>query len=424
MDTIMDRLTLSAAVAWTLALTLLLPTLARAEAPVPPVAPTEASAVEAPTGIDAAATPEVPAPLSTPVPLKPAVPVDFGGRTLAELVDEGMKAAADDNITFAERYDDVFAAGENIEVTGYVSDHVFAAGDTITIEGHVADDVFAAAGTVRVTGTIEGDLYAMAGDVIIERGATVGGKVLGAVGTLTIDGRVHGDVRAGAGTMYVRGVVGGDIDAEVGQLYVEKGAQIGGRLSYVSSAQAEVAEGASIGGGLEFEESVPKVADESDGEGAGLFFRTWGTAASLVLGSLFLWAGGPLTRRALETARDETAHRLGLGFAAFLAIPALAGVLALFILPLPVSFLLMALWFAGLWLGRVVAAGALGSYLLARAGQEEPNDYLALLLGLVVLFVVSMIPVLGFLAGTVAAMVGLGALFATAREARDARATG
>ena len=409
MDNTMDRLMLAAVLVWTLGLCLLLPNAAHA---------TEPAVDDDDSGLFRPVTP--PEPIVAPLPLRPVVPIDFGGRALSELPDHGTKVFATDDVTLDDRYDDVFVMGNDVRMTGYIEDHLFAAVADLAIDGHVVQDVFAAAGTVVVNGTVGGDLYVSAGELLVAEGAHVGGKILGGVGTMELDGRVDGDVQAGAGEMIVRGTVGGDIDAEVGRLVIEDGAVVGGRMSYVSSGMAEISDGASVRGELTFDQSTPKVADDNDGPAIAAFFRTWGACASMVLGALLLWVGGPLSRRAMDTARDETAHRLGLGFAVALVVPALAGVMGIFILPLPVSFLLMVLLFVGLWFGRVIAAGALGSFLLVKAGQADPNPYLSLFVGLLVLFAAAMVPVLGFLVGLAAAMVGLGALYATARDVRSA----
>lgn len=424
----MDRLMLAAVLVWTVALSLLLPVAARA-ADLPlddddsglfaPIAPA-ASIVAPPTTPSGLRAPATPAPLVAPVRPGPAVPLSFGGRALSELPDHGTKVIGTEDVTLDDRYDDVFVMGNSVVMTGYIEDHLFAAVADLTVDGHVVQDVFVAAGEVVINGSVGGDLYVSAGELLVAEGAHIGGKILGGVGKLIVDGQVDGDLQAGAGEMIVRGTVGGDIDAEVGRLVLEDGAVVGGRLSYVSGQVATVSDRATVGGELSFEQSTPRVANDNDGPAIAAFLRSWGAGASMLLGALLLWLGGPIVRRAMDTARDETAHRLGLGFAVTLVVPALAGFMGLFILPLPVSFLLMVLLGVGLWFGRVIAAGALGSFLLTRAGQENPDPYLSLFVGLLVLFLLAMVPVLGFLLGAAATMVGLGALYATAREVRAA----
>ncbi len=420
MDNLMDRLIFTSVLVWTVALSLLLP--AAASATEPSLDDAEWDALLAPAAPTPPARPlglASPTPPRVPLRLAPlVVPIDFAGRALEDLVVEGNKAVANDRVTLSERYDDVFVAGEKVELKGYVGDHLFAAAGEVLVSGHVAKDVFAAAGLVMITGTVGGDLYVSAGELIVAEGAQIGGRLLGGVGKITLDGQVGRDLQAGAGELVINGTVAGDVDAEVGALTLGPTARVGGQLSYVSSAVAQIAEGAQIGGGLEFEQSEPKVTDEHSGDGAGTFFAVWGTLASMVLGALMLWGVGPLLSRATDGARDETAHRLGLGFAVALVVPAVAGALAMFVVPIPVSLLLLVLLWIGCWTGRVVAATALGDLLLRKAGQESPNPYLALAAGLGVLLVVTSIPILGFLAGTAATLVGLGAIFATARDLR------
>jgi len=50
--------------------------------------------------------------------------------------------------------DDLYAAGNTVEIGGEVTRDVFAAGSTVTVSGRVGGDVTAAAGTIRVTGPV------------------------------------------------------------------------------------------------------------------------------------------------------------------------------------------------------------------------------------------------------------------------------
>ena len=97
-------------------------------------------------------------------------------------------------------------------------------------------------------------------------------------------------------------------------------------------------------------------------------------------------------------------------------MPVLALVLALFVVPLPVSFLAMAVYVPATFLARTIAAYAIGSLALDRAGKSA-GALGTLVAGLALLHVVYLVPGLGGLIWLAATVMGLGALFLAARRA-------
>src|SRR5262245_54066587 len=72
--------------------------------------------------------------------------------------------------------DDLFIAGELVQIDGVVNGDVYAGGETVRITGVINGDVHIGAGKIDITGTVDGDIYMGAGEVIL-RGATVGDSV-------------------------------------------------------------------------------------------------------------------------------------------------------------------------------------------------------------------------------------------------------
>lgn len=140
-------------------------------------------------------------------------------------------------------------------------------------------------------------------------------------------------------------------------------------------------------------------------------WRYWlsviGLLASLVMGFVLLW----LVPRWTNATSDQLQHRfwpaLGLGIIAFIATPILAVVVSLTVIGLPVGLTLGGLYVLGLYLAHIVAGFWLGQVIL-RAFNWSKNRYLALILGLVILWLLRFIPVVGVIVGLVALILGLG----------------
>jgi len=126
-----------------------------------------------------------------------------------------------------------------------------------------------------------------------------------------------------------------------------------------------------------------------------------------------------MARRSVDMAHARPAFQLGLGFGLLLVTPVVALVLFILILSMPLSAVLMLGLFTLMLLGRVVAATALGTWILTRAGKPDASPYGAMAAGVTVLAILAWIPILGFFVSLAAVLIGMGALFNTLREVRS-----
>ena len=322
---------------------------------------------------------------------------------------------------------DAFVFSGNMEIPGRVEDQLFVFAGDVEVPGAVGGDAYVFSGDLEVTGAIGGDLYVMSGDVMLTENSTVGGRVFVTAGNVVLRGAVGGDVEAASGELVIGGSVGGDVDAAVGQLQLEDGASIGGDLEYVAAEEAAIPATVSIGGDVTFTqgdagtEGVVVEIDHSDSHdgGFGLGGRVFAILSGLILGFAFLGLGGPMARRSVDMAHDRPAFQLGLGFGLLLVTPVVALVLFILILSMPLSAVLMLGLFTLMLLGRVVAATALGTWILTRAGKPDASPYGAMAAGVTVLAILAWIPILGFFVSLAAVLIGMGALFNTLREVRS-----
>jgi hypothetical protein len=80
--------------------------------------------------------------------------------------------------------------------------------------------------------------------------------------------------------------------------------------------------------------------------------------------------------------------------------------------------LLIPLWLLALAVGYVVSSFLLGRLVFAQLGWGRYHDVLALLGGLFILAVVTLVPVIGWLVGLAAVVFGIGALALAVTRAR------
>jgi hypothetical protein len=226
----------------------------------------------------------------------------------------------------------------------------------------------------------------------------------------------------------INGEVVGDAEVHAKELVIGPAAHIGGRLVYHGPAEPAIPEGAVIGGGLEFhegdvgryfEDEHPRVHDAATGLGRVLWFVGVFVAAALfvlLLPRFMAEAAAAIGRKPLAS--------LGLGLAILVCVPFVAVVLVITIIGIPLALLLMALYLLVLFLGWVTSALFVAQRGLQtlRPGRPATRGWqlLALLLGLIALWLVKQIPLVGGLVGLLVLLVGIGALTWRAFNGRTA----
>ena len=242
----------------------------------------------------------------------------------------------------------------------------------------------------------------------------------------TINGTVRGQVMGSGGATTVTGDVG-SMKLEVGHLVLTSAAVVHGDLDYEGNDEAEIADEAQVGGDIRWDQDTPAEDDTGDdsSESGGLGFwdiasTAWWYLANLTVGVAALLFGGRVARAPAARLREQAAVGLGFGFVVTVVIPVACLIAALMLVTLPLGIIVMQLYLLCIFLARLVTAHFLGDWLLRRTGQQQPSEYIALAGGLVVLFLLTEIPYVGFLIWLTALFLGVGGLFLAARGNRPA----
>jgi hypothetical protein len=317
--------------------------------------------------------------------------------------------------------DDLYAFGGTVTIQGRVNGDVVALGGTVTVNGPVSGDLLIGGGTVSVAGRAGGSVRATGGTVTIN--APVGTDVAVAGGTVSLGSgaRVGRDLLAQAGSTTVDGRVGRNVRVGGGSLQLNDGAVVGGNLIYTSNQQAAIAGGATVRGTIQ--RHAPQRMDIWPA--AGPFGRTGDSVIGwlrtliglFVLGLLFILLAPRFGRRTVGTLGGSPWASLGLGIALLICVPIAAlivFVVGLFVGGWWLALILLALYGIALVLSVAVAGLFLGRWMLARVGRGPAPLVWALLPGLVLLLLVSLVPVVGGLVIALAMFCGLGALVLTA----------
>ncbi len=324
----------------------------------------------------------------------------------------GDLLAAGRDISVQAKVSDVAAAGNTVDVMGPVAMSAMLAGNDVTVGGPVGNDLYAAGQNVRVDSSISDNAYLAGSLVRLARTGRVGSDLLAAGGTVDVLGNVGGDLRAAGETITIGGTVAGDVFASAGtSVRVLDGAVIRGDLNYESPKKAEISKGARVMGETRHRLPAKENAKPVFWTGAGLWFGL--LLAAIVFGIVLALLFPSGVRLVADTIRRSFWPSLGIGALVLVAVPVVLVVLMITLVGIPLAIVLGLLYAIALYVAPILTGVALGQLLLNRRQPNAASLIWSVLLGVAVLAVIKLVPIVGWIVGLAALLVGLGSMLTT-----------
>ena len=310
---------------------------------------------------------------------------------------------------------DLIAWVQSGGIGGTVTQDLAVFAQDLRITGEVGDDVRVLGQNLMIDGTVKGDVLFLGANLIVSETATIEGSVLAAGGVAVINGHVDGDVRFVGGTVTLNGSVAGNAEFLTdGGLAIGQRASIGGDLKYRGPGEVNFDHGI-VGGSITFEPKGQSVDRTIGRQIAALnTFRLvlWilSFITAIIAGTVIVALTRDHAWKTAETMRKRPLKSLGIGFIAFICLPVVILIAFVLILTIPLSLILALAYIIALYIAKFYVSIWLGNLILRRGGRTDKSPIPGLLLGLVIVYLVTAIPVLGTLVGIVIIFFGLGAL--------------
>lgn len=280
---------------------------------------------------------------------------------------------------------DLFAAGGRVRIEGTVEGDLVAAGGEIEIPGHVMGDVLTSSGTLIVSGQVDGSVRSYAGnmgirgkighnvmiaggDLNVDRDAVVTGSVTMFGGHLTLDGQVGRDLLVMGGETAIAGKVGGSAKIRCQDLRIGSSAVVSGPVEFKGDNPPDVSSAAKLASPVQYE----KLKHDEDYRTAKFYVWRIIWCAAYILFGLALFKLMPDFSAECVTMAERYGPSLGLGL---LAGPGVfvGGVIAcVTVVGLFIGVSTLFLWWGSLYFAQVIAATAVGQWLLGRTRESWP----------------------------------------------------
>jgi cytoskeletal protein CcmA (bactofilin family) len=326
----------------------------------------------------------------------------------------------------------LFAAGRTIDIAGNVNGDVFCAGANVTISGRVHGDVLCAAQNLTVTGQVTGDVR-LAGQNVTLGGLVAGNATIAAQSLTqqsrsavngdvsltgqdaTLNGRIGRDVAGATQTLSIGGPVGRNISVNVNKLHLSSGARVTGNITYASNNTLSQASDAQVAGTVTKHAAVTH-KHHGISAAAGWLFLLYAYVVLTVTAVVLVLVLPGLFERAAAVTWGRLGLTFLIGLVSSIVVPVVLVLLMATAIGIPLALM------AGLmWLLAVLLSGPFTAYLLGRRILRRSNPLLVMLVGAAVVFLLYLLPFVGWLFWLIGMWVGLGALLMLARDMRRSR---
>lgn len=301
--------------------------------------------------------------------------------------------------------DDLFVGAKSVNIDGVVNGDVFVGAESVNITGTINGNLHVGARSVDINGSVKGNVYMGAMNANVGKLTSIGGTIFVGAGTFSIDSQIKRNVYAGAGN-----------------LNVGENARIGKDFYYAAGNEAgsvNISEKAKVIGNI-YKTEVDTTKANADMEAARKQaptiingFKITAMIVSLLGTLVIAFLYHKLFRKnfteSAKLVKESFWKSLGVGF--LVTISFIPGIIILLMtvvgIPLAgMAFLLLMLYFS---LSKIVVALPLGTWVVQKL-KIKNSVYTATSIGILLVYIVKIIPVVGWLIGLVIFWVGLGAL--------------
>ena len=324
---------------------------------------------------------------------------------------------------------DYFAYGRSVEISGTVNGDVYVFGGQVFIDGVVNGDVLVAGGTVDITGKISHDVRLLGGQAQISGevgrnvtavtatiefapGARIGQNIVILSGNVDLESRIGRNARIYASNVRISDGVNGNVTAYVGQMRLTSKAEIGGELQYWSNKNALIDSRAKVQGGVVHHPSF------FYGVFHGKFFKSLKIGSkfaallmnffySLVIALIIIRYFPQRIDRTIWALNHKPLQAIVAGLVLIIVLPLAFLALLITILGVPFALTLLSITVVSFYTAKVLSILWLSKHIF-RKFDFQKHMRLYFTFGLIIYFLLTIIPYAGGVISFAALLLGLG----------------
>ncbi len=327
--------------------------------------------------------------------------------------------------------ENLIAVGKKIKITGHIDGDVFClAEQSLDISGQVDGDIICLAKTVNISGQINGSVKVAGYNIdisgSISRSLTAIGKELSLnensiikkdvvfwTKKMVAKGKIGRDLEGRGLDVFIKGVVGRNINLNIidqnFNLNIDKESQIGGNLQYLAPHKVAI-DTKTVKGKIIYKEQISSTSRKFNFASYGMA-TTISIFSALVLGLVIISFWRRQTQEITDQMLNQTKLSFGWGLLFVMFLPLLSLFLLFSIIGTSLAIVIVLLWFLVFFVARVFVGILIGRSLLEFLYPSKKDSMIwAMILGIVVLWILFSLPLIGFVFSLLSFVWGAGAL--------------
>lgn len=330
-----------------------------------------------------------------------------------EVIDDDLVAFGQNVSIKGEVNGDIYAFGQEVEVTGDVAGTIFCGASTVDIDAQINGSIWAGAGKVSIAGNVYNNVLIFGGTLDVEENTRVGNDLIVYGGKVKMAGEVDGMIKGGMGTFVMSGK-SANVNINADKITIKSGALISGDLVIESGQEPTIEEDAEILGEIRL-----KSIEDVDEEVAFaivpiiafliIVFKVIVFIAKIIVGIVLIILSKKYVRRIMDTMVTKPWHCLGWGFVGLIVIPVAVIILLSILFGYPFAVFGAYVYTIIFYLASIFAGLIIGEKVIRLFKKEgDVSLYLSFIVGMIVLFVLGLIPILGFIVKIIVLLFGSG----------------
>jgi len=298
---------------------------------------------------------------------------------------------------------DLFAAGEKIFINGKINGDLICAAKEIIINGQVNGNVRCAFQEIRIKGNIERSVLGFGEKAYIEKDSSIGRDLIFAGSEVTIDGTVKGSLDINSSSLVVNGTVSQNInyyseekDSENTGLFINSGSAVKGNVNYNAFGEIKGETAKSVLGTIN--KYDPEIKNSNNDIKTNII-SLLGFLVSLILTTIALvLVGGNSLQKLVKKMVPNIWSSVGIGAIYFFALPIIGIILLVTGIGAYLGIVCFLFWIIMLLLAILFAGISFGELINGRLLKGKIKNFaLIAILGVLLGYVLTSIPFLGFI---------------------------
>jgi len=314
---------------------------------------------------------------------------------------------------------DVMVVGSDITIRGTIQGSLMTAGSNVTIDesAEIIGNLYLAGSNVTINGNTTSNIYAAGSTISIGDSAIIERDVYFASGSLNVNGNINRDLRGSAGMVNINSEIGRNVSLiNVDKVDLSSNATIGEDFTYRSANTATIDSSAVIKGKTKRLEPIKTSKQASQGTRvANWFLRSiYGLISILIVALLLIWLMPNKTKVISKSISTRFGMNLLTGLVVLIVVPIISLILLFTIIGIPVSIILIIFYGLIIYVGPIFVGYIAGDYIVGKFWpkmNEKTKPVIAILLGTAIIYIITLIPILGGIIGFLAILLAFGAIW-------------